>query len=185
MDRTRTLALLAALPLALAAAPAHAAQPLSHERYDDSFTFEEPDLCGLAVTFDMHARGTFVVRPVNGSDQAFLAHDSYRVTEIISTHEGWIRTERHGQFHEQRGTQVDGDVWAFDFVDSGQFRVFDSSGVRLLQANGVFQAREQFDTLGDGQPGGVPVDGTFEVRHEAGPVVTDEAFCAVVQQELG
>jgi hypothetical protein len=187
MHRTaRTLALLATASLVLAVAlPAHAGgKPVSREKYSDAFTFTETDLCGIEAQFDVTVSGTFKVMPVQGSDEAFLGYDSYRFTEIISTDAGWIRTEARGHFHEQTATQVDGDFWEFTFVDAGQFSVYDASGERLLRANGVFKATEQFDTLGDGQPGGVPVEGTFEVLHEAGRTITDEQFCAAVLEEL-
>ena len=105
-------------------------------------------------------------------------------TEIISTEDGWIRTERNAAFHEQKATHVSGNIWEFQFIDAGTFRVYDSDGNLLLRANGVFKASEQWDTLGDSQPGAVPVPDTFEVIANNGPSFTDEEFCAAVEAQV-
>ena len=185
----RALALLAAAGLVLVTpATAHAGKPyFPSERYEGTDSFDEEDFCGIEVHFEVEFSGVAHVLPVKGSEgQAFLGFDNFEVTEIISTEDGWIRTERNGAFHEQRATHISGDIWEFQFIDAGTFRVYDSDGNLLLRANGVFKASEQWDTLGDSQPGAEPVDdgATFEVVADNGPTFTDEEFCAAVLPEL-
>ena len=188
MTRTaRALALVAGAALVLATpAAAHAGKPyFPSERYAGTDSFDEEDFCGIEVHFEVEFSGVSHVLPVKGSDgQAFLGFDNFEVTEIISTEDGWIRTERNAAFHEQKATHVSGNIWEFQFIDAGTFRVYDSDGTLLLRANGVFKASEQWDTLGDSQPGAVPVPDTFEVIASNGPSFTDEEFCAAVLPEL-
>ena len=188
MTRTaRVLAVVASAALVLATpVTAHAGKPVERAApYAFSFSFTEPDFCGIAVHFEVERSGMAHVLPVKGSDgQAFFGFDNYEFSEIISTEDGWIRTAGNGAFHEQKATHISGDIWEFQFVDAGTFRVYDSDGNLLLRANGVFKASEQFDTLGDSQPGAEPVLGTFEVLADNGPTFTDEEFCAAVLPEL-
>jgi hypothetical protein len=187
MTRTaRALALAAGAALVLATpAAAHAGKPVFRsEPYEFAVSFDEKDFCGIAVHFEVEGSGVSHVLPVKGTDQAFLGFDNFEVTEIISTEDGWIRTERNAAFHEQKATHVSGNIWEFQFIDAGTFRVYDSDGNLLLRANGVFKASEQWDTLGDSQPGAVPVPDTFEVIANNGPSFTDEEFCAAVLPEL-
>lgn len=163
---------------------ANAVKPFEKGHYEGSDSFTEPDFCGIEVQFDVTFSGVFHTHPVPHSDQAFFGFDNYRFTEIISTAEGSIRTEGNGVFREQHATHISGDIWEFEFLDAGTFRVYDSDGNLLLRANGVFKASEQFDTLGDFQPGGIPVPDTFQVLHEAGQSFNDEEFCAAVLPEL-
>ena len=188
MTRTaRILAVLAAGALVLATpVAAHAGKPVEKAaHYAGTDSFDENDFCGISVHVEVEFSGVAKVLPVKGSDgQAFLAFDNYEFTEIISTENGWIRTHGNGAFHEQKATHITGNIWEFQFIDAGKFRVYDSEGHLLLRANGVFKASEQFDTLGDSQPGGVPVPDTFEVLAENGPSFTDDEFCAAVLPEL-
>ena len=188
MTRTaRALALLAATGLVLATpVAAHAGKPFekaTHYAGTDSFT--EPNFCGIEVQIDVEFSGVFQVHPVKSSDgQAFFGHDNYEFREVISTEDGSISTHGNGSFHEQKATHIAGDVWEFQWLDAGTFRVYDADGNLLLRSNGVFKASEQFDLLGDSQPGGVPVPGTFEVLAAHGPGFDDEEFCAAVLPEL-
>jgi len=184
----RALALLgsAALVLAMPVA-AHAGKPVEKSApYSGTDSFDEPDFCGIAVHFEVEFSGVSKVLPVKDSDgQAFLGFDNYEVSEIISTEHGWIRTYGNGAFHEQHATQVEGNVWEFAFIDAGTFRVYDADGTLLLRATGVFKASEQFDTLGDFQPGAVPVEpSTFQVLADNGQKISDSDFCDTVLPEL-
>ena len=183
----RALALIASAALVLATpVAAHAGKPtFPSERYAGTDSFNESDFCGIPVHFEVAFSGVSHVLPVKGSaGQAFFGFDNYEFTEIISTEDGWIRTHGNGSFHEQKATHIAGNIWEFQSIDAGTFRVYDSDGNLLLRANGVFKASEQFDTLGDSQPGGVPVPGTFEVLADHGPSFTDDEFCAAVLPEL-
>jgi hypothetical protein len=188
MTRTaRVFAVLASAALVVATpVAAHAGKPVENAaHYSGTDSFDEPDFCGIPVHFEVEFSGVAKILPVKGSDgQAFFGFDNYEFTEIISTEDGWIRTHGNGAFHEQKATHIAGNIWEFQFIDAGTFRVYDSEGNLLLRANGVFKASEQFDTLGDSQPGGEPVPDTFEVLADNGPSFTDDEFCAAVLPEL-
>ena len=183
------LALLASAGLVLATpVAAHAGKPtVPTEHYSFTDSFDEPDFCGIAVHFEVEGGGVSKVLPVKGSDgQAFFGFDNYEFTEVISTKAGSISTHGNGSFHEQKATHISGDIWEFQFIDAGTFRVYDSDGNLLLRSTGVFKASEQFDTFGDSQPGAEPVDdgATFQVLASHGLSFTDEDFCAAVLPEL-
>ncbi len=188
MNRTaRIVAVLASGALVLATpVAAHAGKPVAKAaHYAGTDSYDEPDFCGIPVHVEVAFSGVSKVMPVKGSDgQAFLGFDNYEFTEIISTEDGWIRTHGNGSFHEQKATHITGNIWEFQSIDAGTFRVYDSTGRLLLRASGVFKASEQFDTLGDSQPGAVPVPDTFQVLAENGPSFTDDEFCAAVLPEL-
>ena len=194
MTRTaRALALMASAALVLATpVAAHAGKPyFPSERYSFTDSFDENDFCGIKVHFEVEGSGVSKVLPVKGSDgQAFFGFDNYEFREVISTKDGWISTHGNGSFHEQKATHISGDIWEFQFIDAGTFRVYDSDGNLLLRDTGVFKASEQFDTFGDSQPGGEPLTtpegdhDTFEVLADHGPGFTDEEFCAAVLPEL-
>ena len=188
MTRTaRALALLAAAALVLATpVAAHAGKPYEKtSHYEGTDSFDEEDFCGIEVHFEVAFSGTSKILPVKDSGgQAFYGYNNYQFSEVISTDAGSIRTEANGALHEQKATRISGNIWEFQFVDAGTFRVFDSGGNLLLRANGVFKGSEQFDLLGDSQPGGVPVPLTFEELASNGPGFTDDEFCEAVLPEL-
>ena len=164
---------------------AEAGKPFVHTPFSDSGSVGEPDFCGIAVQIEWTESGTTVVRPVKGSDgQAYFGHTNFEFTEVISTSTGSITAVTRKVFHEQRATHVQGDVWQFEWLDVGTFSVYDSSGNLLLRASGVFKATQQFDTLGDGAPGGQPVADTFEVLSEHGRTFDDATFCDAVLPHL-
>lgn len=186
----RLLALLAAAGLVLATpVAAHAGKPYEKTgHYAGTDSFDEEDFCdveGLVVHFEVEFSGSAHILPVKGSDdQAYFGFDNYEFREVISTEDGSISTHGNGIFHEQKATHIGGNIWEFQFMDAGTFRVYDSDGNLLLRATGVFKASEQFDVLGDSQPGGFPVPDTFEPIASHGLSFTDEEFCAAVLPEL-
>ena len=186
MHRTSSaLAAIGAVALTLMApTAANAGKPFEHEKYEFTDSFDDT-LCGIAVHFEVSGSGMFVTHPVKDSDgQAFFGHDNYEFTEVISTDAGFITTSGNGNFREQKATHIEGTIWEFEALDAGTFRVYDASGDLLAKANGVVKMRQQFDTLGDSQPGGVPVPDTFEVLVEHGQVLSEDEFCAAVLPEL-
>ena len=186
MHRTSSaLAAIGAVALTLMApTAANAGKPFEKGHYEFTDSFDDT-LCGIAVHFEVSASGMFVTHPVKGSDgQAFFGHDNYEFTEVISTDAGFITTSANGNLNEQTATHIEGTIWEFTSLDAGTFRVYDASGDLLLRANGVIKVSEQFDTLGDSQPGGVPVPGTFEVLAEHGQSFSEDEFCAAVLPEL-
>ena len=186
MHRTSSaLAAIGAVALTLMApTAANAGKPFEKGHYEFTDSFDDT-VCGVAVHIEFSASGSFVTHPVKGSDgQAFFGHDNYEFTEVISTDAGFVTTHGNGNFNEQKATHIEGNIWEFESLDAGTFRVFDASGDLLLRATGVFKVSEQFDTLGDSQPGAEPIPGTFEVLFERGQTLSEDEFCAAVLPEL-
>jgi hypothetical protein len=75
---------------------------------------------------------------------------------------------------------VQGDIWQFQSLFAGTLNVYDSAGRLLLRSSGLFKSTQQFDTLGDAQPGGQPVPGTLEVIADRGHRFDDATFCDTV-----
>ena len=192
----QALALLAAAGLVLATpVAAHAGKPYEKATtYAGSDSDDEEDFCGvegLTVQIAVEFRGVSQVHPVKGSGgQAFFGFNNYEFREVISTEDGSVSTYGNGIFHEQTATHIEGNIWEFQFMDAGTFRVYDSDGNLLLRATGVFKASEQFDLGGDLVPGGEPLttpDGehyTFELLANHGQAIDDDEFCAAVLPEL-
>lgn len=183
LPRARSVAVaLASLALVAAGGTAAQAKPFSMGKFSGTDSFTDV-VCGLEVQFDVEFSGHDIVRPVHGSDQAFLGHTSYDFREVITNPEtgAFVTTHGHGVFHERHATQVEGDIYFFEAHDAGSFTVFDSDGNRIARANGVVRLTALFDTLGDFQPGGEFIEETEEFR---GQVLDDEAFCAAVLPEL-
>jgi hypothetical protein len=171
----------AALVALNASAPAAASQPFFHGKFSESGSFEEPDFCGVAAHVEWSESGTTVIRPVRNSDgQAFYGHTNFVYTEVISTTAGSVTLRIRQVFEEQRATHVQGDIWQFQSLFAGTVTVYDAAGDLLLRGSGVFKGTQEFDTLGDGQPGGQPVPGTVEVILERGRGFDDATFCEAV-----
>ena len=197
----RSCAALLLTGLAVAASPQGAqAKPVERERYEFSLPAFTDEICGIDARLAVEGSGLFKVREVKGSDgQAFFGFDNFEYIETWTTDAGSVVIHHNGTFKEKRATRVEGpvtytfegvqytsdDVWTFQFQESGIFRVYDMDGNVLLKDTGVFRAQEQFDTLGDSQPGGRPIDGTFEVLKDGnGQSFDEEQFCSVVLAEL-
>lgn len=198
--------LAASLPLVLlGAGSASAGKPYDREVFRDDIGPEPAEICGIPATLTARVHGVSSTRVVPGSDgQAFFAKQVIHIDETWTTAAGSITVRINSSLAETTATKVPGSVtytanvdedpeletvtsphvWLFSFRDSGSFRVFDADGRLLVKATGTFRAQEQFDTLGDSQPGGRPVPGTFEVlKDQTGRTAPDD-ICAVAIAEL-
>jgi hypothetical protein len=190
MKATRLIAGAAGASLMILATPsgAPAVAPVERERYSgvDSGSGE---VCGLPLNFESSFSGVASIRPAPGSDEAFLAQDKYRFTDIVTLDDGdpstteFVRVEAKGNFREQRAVLLGPDdlnVYVITAVDAGTFRLYGTDGSLLLQTPGNVKIRQVFDTEGDGAPGGIVLDETV-VTH--GPPETGD-FCDVLIAEL-
>ncbi len=149
-----------------------------HDSFDET-------ICGITAHFEVDFSSVSMNRPVKGSDgQAFYSHSTFRYAEEISTSGGTVFTQGRGFFHDQKARHIAGDVWEFVWLEGNRVTVRDASGDLLVRADGARKLRAQFDTLGDSQPGGELVPGTFEVLSERGDGSTDDEFCAAALPEL-
>ena len=168
-------------------AAAHAAPPVEHEHYE--FTDSYPITgCGFEIRADLTAYGHAMITEVAGSDgQAYLGHDNYRfrqVTTNVATGEYFI-VRGSALFKEMTGVHVSGDIWEFTSQESGQtFVIEDSDGKVVLRDRGRITYRTLFDTLGDGQPGGLVIED--EVTGVFGPHPSFSAdFCEIATDLIG
>jgi hypothetical protein len=162
---------------ALTTTTAHAAAPYEHVKYSGSASFNHT-ICGLDVTNELEFSGVRVIREVKGSDgEAYLAHNNYATVETLTNPDtGRQVIARHnGVFHEQRGTHLGGDIWAFDVLDAGTYTLTTPDGARLLRERGVVKLHQVFDLEGDGQPGGILL--SEELTAVNGPHTPESAFC--------
>jgi hypothetical protein len=189
--KARSVAAVAGLAgLLLTGAPgtAQAVKPIEREHFEGSDSYDEKQ-CGLDVHVETTFSGVFSVRPVPGSDQAFFGHNNYQFTDIITLDDDnpdtneFVRVEGNGNFREQKATLLDPakpNIYQFQAVEAGTFRVYDADGELLLAASGNLKLTAIFDTLGDGVPGGSLLDETV-VEHGS-PNTPD--FCEVLVAEL-
>jgi hypothetical protein len=176
--------------LLLAGTPgtANADRPTFREHYAEqvSSNFE---LCGLALHEELTIRGTYSIRLAPGSDQAFLAHDNLRYTNVFTLNDEdpntneFVTLEAHLNFREQKATLLDPsepNIYQFEAVEATQYRLYSSDGTLLNRVAGVTKYTVVFDTLGDGQSGGIVLDEVV-VTHGY-PKSVD--FCGVLVAEL-
>ena len=188
LTRIAGLALVPAIALVVAVPATAQAKPVVHEHYagTESGTFEE---CGLTINFEDTFSGLFIVREIKGSGgQAFLGQDNYEFRSVLTNADNgqWMVFRGNLMFKEMSGTHVVGDIWEFTAKEVGQpLVVEDSTGRVVLRDRGRITYRALFDTLGDGEPGGVQL-GEAEITgvHGAHPSL-DTDFCTVVTELIG
>jgi hypothetical protein len=154
------------------AGPAQAVKPVEKSApYADMDSRDETN-CGLAIHVASTFSGRFSVHPAPGSTEAFLAHDNYEFTDVVTLvgdPDGpFVTITGNGNFREQHATLLDPaepNIWSFDAVDAGIFRMYDSSGAKIWQSNGVAKFTAVFDTRGDAVPGADFIEETSFVFH--------------------
>ena len=189
--RIRIAPLSVALGLAMLALPAAAAnaKPYDSGTYEYQFQGNFHD-CGLRLHAEETGHGRYADRTVRGSDgQAFLNHNNYWFHQVITNRDNgkWLVASGHGLFKELAATHISGDIWEFTAHETGQpFALFDSDGKLVLRDRGLIAYRAQFDTLGDGKPGGEPVgDGAVTMIAGPHPSLDHRAFCTAVLSVIG
>lgn len=138
-----------------------------HYSFDYAFSY---DCDGTTIEVTGHAEGVAHIRVGKGDlDTAFFAHDNYEFTETHTNPDGdFLVITGNGLFQETKAVHLEGTLFAFSAVNSGQpFTVYDEDGNVLVRDRGTIRATIVFDTLGDDTPGGEFIEElSFEV---AGP----------------
>ncbi len=180
--------------ISINAAPASAAGAFFDKPQRYSFEFSFPE-CDDQVQINAEGNGVGAAKNVRGSDgQAFLAMDTYRITETWTDNsDNHLMTVKFsGSFRETSATLVDlppgstnidgdpivGPVYEFKARDNFQVTLTLADGSRyrgVAQLDGALV----FDTLGDYQPGGVPVDYAEEIKWAQFSPILDEDWCAL------
>ena len=158
--------------------------PVSHYAGTDAADITD---CGLDLHVEVTFGGRFSIQPAPGSDEAFLAHNRYAFSEVITLagqQDGpHLVTRVKGNFRETRVELLDPSrptVYQFTGLDAGTFRLYDGAGTLLVSSSGVFTFVNVQDTLGDKTPGSEfirEVSGSFRGQ-ESGD------FCAAVRRVL-
>jgi len=165
--------------LALTAAMPASAVMYSREAYEgtDAWSY---DFCGPAVDVTATFSGRYSVRAGTGKDDdAFFGHDTFEFREVHV-----LRSDRKVgivtgilNWKETRGTRVEGTIFAFDSIFSGQVVLRDGDGNVVFRDRGTIRETILFDTLGDDMPGGVYKDTLASALHGQYPGLTSDAFC--------
>ena len=190
MGFTRYVApvVLAMMIAAAAAVPAQAAV------FDKGpFTFEDSeteDICGLEVRHDFVVSGHFRNRTGKGDlDQAFFGQSSAHFTDTFTNlaNGAWFTVDGRTTIMDVKATPLGDNIFEFTFREAGIVVVRDMDGNIVLRDTGAIWTLQVFDTLGDSQPGGEPLDET--VIRVSGPhpgfEQDEEAFCATVHDLIG
>lgn len=184
MHRTvATLMLTAGMAVGVAAPSGATIDVRNHYSFTDSSDFSE---CGIDdIHLDTVGHGLFTARQVHDSDgQAWFGHDNYDVTDTFTNpaNDRSFSITYNGNFREIRARHIEGNIWEFDWRDSGSTWVLrDGDGNVLVRDRGSISATGTYDLLGDGKPGGI-------VLHETDPVingvVTEVQWCEEVVEPL-
>jgi hypothetical protein len=176
----------AAVAVLLIGGPAAGAKIYDRGTYSgtDEFTDNE---CGFPLEVDSTFSGKFQLRVLKGG-QAFLARDNFSYRDVITNPEtgGWFVVRGNGSFHEIKGTHVEGDIYKFVAVESGQpFVIEDANGKVIVRDRGAVRATALFDTLGDGMPGGDLLEEQIDIRGPHPSYDEDFPFCEIAAELTG
>lgn len=160
---------------------------VGQEHYSGTDTFSFND-CGFWLDGESTFHGQILFRQDKGG-QAFLVKDTSFYRDVLTNRDTgeWFAIEGHALFHEVKATQVSGNVYEFVAVEAGQpFSIVDSSGNVIVRDRGMIRHTTLFDTLGDGQPGGVFIEETNTVVHGPHPGFADDfPFCEIAAELTG
>lgn len=156
--RTTAAALGAALLAVLAGTPLAAAQaePLVKDRYEGTFTGQF-DCDGITLRQEGSYSGLFKLRQGRAGDPTPYWFDNYSysmtITAVPDTGR-WFTREGNGLYKDLRITHLEGTVYEFEAIETGQpWVVRDMDGELVLRDRGLLHTRFVVDTKGDDDPG--------------------------------
>ena len=179
-----------AVVMACGVSTAHATV-IDRVHFSGSETGVADNLCGIDVVRDSEFRGSARIRvPKSGNGQAFLERFNLKATDTFTNPENGksLIFQTNVLSNELHTSQVEGNVYEFETIESGQpFVIKDSDGRVVVRDRGSIRRVITFDTLGDSQPGGIQLDET--IVRVSGPHpgfdMTDEEFCGVIESLIG
>ena len=149
-------------------------------RGHDSFTYDDTfSDCGID---DIAVHGVvdsvFLARAVKSSDgQAWFGHNNYDVRETYTNPANGrsFSLQSNGNWREIHAEHLEGNLWRFDWKDSGAtFVLRDASGAVLVRDRGTVSGSTVWDLRGDGELGG---DFVSEEISRLSGVFTDVRWC--------
>lgn len=164
---------------------------VDHGHFSGEETDVPDNICGIDVVRDSVFSGSFRDRaPRSGDGQAFLERFNLKSVDTFTNPANGKSFSIQDNFlsNELHASHVEGNVYEFETIEAGQpFTIKDSAGRTVLKDRGNIRRIVTFDTLGDGQPGGIFLDEA--VVRVSGPHpgfdMTDEEFCGVVESLIG
>ena len=176
MRKTLTSALaVGVLTAAAVAVPtaAQAAKPLISERYSDSGSFVATD-CGFPMQVEFTIEGRYVLRE-NKTGGPGLEMDNYNGHETITANGRTVTIDHQGMFKNPEITLVEGTVYEFVAMESGQpYVVRAEDGTVLVRDRGLLRTSIQLETFGvfDRED----ADGVWVVIEDSAHVVADHGL---------
>jgi hypothetical protein len=156
-----------------------------HYAGTDTFSFDD---CGFIIDGASTFSGQFTIR-ADRDGEAFYARDTFSFREVLTNRETgeWFVVRGHGVFNEIKATLVSGTIYEFEAVEAGQpFVIEDSTGKVVVRDRGVIRHGALFDTLGDGVPGVVFLEPTYDLVHGPHPgFAEDFPFCEIAAELTG
>jgi hypothetical protein len=145
--KKRMVPVLALLVLAFAG-PAQAA-PLVRDHYSgtDSFDFDD---CGFVIHDEITFEGVFMLKAPRTDGGPPYLFDNYESHETLTANGRTLTIDHQGMYKDLHITLVEGTVYQFVAMESGQpFVVRDDDGNVLIRDRGVLKTTFQVDTQGD------------------------------------
>jgi hypothetical protein len=186
--RTRKLAAVAAAAAAvtlLGAAPSNATVVDRDHYFSEPYSFSHDD-CGFDVEVKGTASGVFRIRAGKGKTAtAFFAHDNFSFVETQTNPEtgAFVTITANAVFNEIKARRVEGNIFEFEAVEAGQFRLYDSAGTLVARDRGTVHHHLLFDTGGDNMPGGTEIEYLGADVHGPHPGFDD--FCGLITPLIG
>ena len=180
-----TVAAAAATMTALGGPPANATVVDRGHYFSEPYSFSH-DECGFEVNVQGTSSGSFRVREGKGKTAtAFFAHDNFSFTETQTNPVtgAFVTITANAVFNEVKARRVEGNLFEFEAVEAGQFRMFDSDGGLVARDRGSIHFRILFDTEGDDVPGGILVEDLGADVHGQHPGLDD--FCGLITPLIG
>jgi hypothetical protein len=159
----------AAALLAMALAIPVQAAPIEYEHYSgtDSFDFDD---CGFVIHDEVVFEGVFMLKAPRTDGAPPRLFDNYHSIETLTANGRTATIEHQGLYKDLHITLVEGTIYQFVSMESGQpYTVRDGDGNLLLRDRGVLFATFQVDTKGDTDlSNDVFIEGSWSLLKDAG-----------------
>ena len=149
---------------------------------DESFTFEEPDYCGLAVTGEVSVTGTYSWKSHGSAGLEYYAeHILIGVTVVSDATGDFITVHERTMYKDLHLTDLGGGILDVVWFGTGNNTVYDSSGKAIARNPGQVRLHTVID-LHD--PADDEDDEVLSEEVILGSTGRSDDFCAAVVPAL-